>query len=276
MNRIDFNQVGGFPFTTNILNKLQTAFSLFNALGNIVGDLTIISGCEVVGTNVADGVVYINGEVLEFRGGLAQTKVILKEDTESLLFETQNSYPIIKTRYVTFGTGITAINWAEFKRGFQTKLLLEALSNKVDNTAIQIINNKITELEKKNAVFQFGGGMVLWNKPASQIPPGWSEVVNWRGRMPVGFDGTDTDFNLMGKVGGAKNSVLNIAIPATGYSIGANTSGGESGRLIVSTGANEIDEDLESVKKVANTPSINATVSHMNPYRVVMFIEYIG
>lgn len=136
MNTINFNQVGGFPLSTNILAKLQTAFSLFNALGNIVGDLTIISGCEVAGTNVGDGVVYINGEVLEFRGGLAQTKVIIKEDVENLLFENQNSYPVVKTRYATFGTGVGAINWVDFKRGYQTKNLLEVLALKGDKSVL--------------------------------------------------------------------------------------------------------------------------------------------
>lgn len=136
MNTINFNQVGGFPLSTNILAKLQTAFSIFNALGNIVGDLTIISGCEVSGLNVGDGVIYINGEVLEFRGGLAQTKVIIKEDVESLLFENKNSYPVVKTRYATFGTGVGAINWADFKRGFSTKDIAEAFSLKGDKTVL--------------------------------------------------------------------------------------------------------------------------------------------
>jgi hypothetical protein len=118
------------------LAKLQTAFNLFNAFGNIVGDLTIISGCEVAGDNVGNGVVYINGEVLEFRGGLAQTKVIVKEDVENLLFENQNSYPVVKTRYATFGTGVGAINWVDFKRGFATKEIAEALALKGDKTVL--------------------------------------------------------------------------------------------------------------------------------------------
>ena len=136
MNTINFNQVGGFPFSTNILAKLQTAFSIFNALGNIVGELTIISGCEVAGDNVGNGIVYFNGEVLEFRGGLAQTKVIIKEDVESLLFENQNSYPVVKTRYATFGTGVGAINWVDFKRGFATKDIIETLALKGDKTVL--------------------------------------------------------------------------------------------------------------------------------------------
>ncbi|MFV8351546.1 hypothetical protein [Flavobacterium sp. XS2P14] len=149
MNTINFNQVGGFPLSTNILAKLQTAFSLFNALGNIAGDLTIISGCEVAGTNVANGVVFINGEVLEFRGGLAQSKVIVKEDVESLLFENQNSYPVVKTRYATFGTGVGAINWADFKRGFATKDISDAFALKGDKTVLDGLSDFVALMYAK-------------------------------------------------------------------------------------------------------------------------------
>jgi hypothetical protein len=156
MNKIDFNQVGGFPMTTNILAKIQTAFSLFNALGNIVGDLTIISGCEVVGTNVTDGVVFINNEVLEFRGGLVQTKVTIKEDTENLTFQNGNSYPSIKTRYATFGTGVGAINWADFKRGFQTKGLAEALALKADDSVVTAIADAVALIITKLNTIETG------------------------------------------------------------------------------------------------------------------------
>jgi hypothetical protein len=273
MNTINFNQVGGFPMTTNVLSKLQTAFSLFNALGNIVGELSIISGCEVAGTDVANGVVFINGEVLEFRGGIAQTKVIVKEDTENLIFQNGNSYPSIKTRYATFGTGVGAINWVDFKHGFQTNRLIEALGEKVDDITLGAVLLRINELEKKNAVFQTGGGMVLWNKPDNQIPDGWAEVIDWRGRMPIGWDPTDAVFDTVGEVGGSKDAV--VSIPIAGYGVGGASGGTPSGQLLVSSGAEENGEFLESVKKASSAPA-GATVNHMNPYRVVLFIEYIA
>ncbi|MFE3848976.1 hypothetical protein ACFX5D_13470 [Flavobacterium sp. LB3P45] len=168
MNTINFNQVGGFPLSTTILAKLQTAFSLFNALGNIVGELTIISGCDVAGTNVGNGVVYINGEVLEFRGGLAQTKVIIKEDAESLLFENGNSYPVVKTRYATFGTGVGAINWVDFKRGYQTKNLLGALALKADDSIVTAIADAVAlMLEKLNTIEQGA---------EKNVQPNWSQA----------------------------------------------------------------------------------------------------
>lgn len=143
MNKLEVNQVGGFPLTTRILDELQKAHTIFNALGAIVGEITIISGCTVTGSNVSNGIVFINGEVLEFRGGLAQTKVIIKEEVENLTFQNGNANPVIKTRYATFGSGVGAIDWADFKRGFQTKDLVEALALKATTTAV---NNIATQL----------------------------------------------------------------------------------------------------------------------------------
>lgn len=156
MNLINFNQIGGFPLSTNILAKLQTAFSIFNALGNIVGDKTIISGCIVNGLNVADGVVYVNGEVLEFRGGLTQTKVIIKEDSENLIFQNGNSYPSIKTRYATFGTGVGAMDWIDFKQGFATKDIAAGLIAKADKSSFDALAAAFTLVFEKMLTIDVG------------------------------------------------------------------------------------------------------------------------
>ena len=70
------------------------------------------------------------------------------------------------------------------------------------------IENRLTTLENILAPFIGGGGMVLWNKPANQIPTGWAEVVDWRGRIPVGLDTSQTEFNTVGKTGGSKTVTL--------------------------------------------------------------------
>ncbi|WP_432221246.1 hypothetical protein ACRASX_10975 [Flavobacterium sp. TMP13] len=168
MNTIDFNQVGGFPMTTNILAKLQTAFSVFNALGNIVGDLTIISGCTVTGSTVSDGVVYVNGEVLEFRGGVLQPKVIVKQDTESLVFLNDNSYPSIKTRYVQFGSGVGAIDWADFKRGFATKDIVAGLLGKADQSSFDALSAAFVLVYEKMLTIDVGA--------EKNVQPNWTQA----------------------------------------------------------------------------------------------------
>jgi len=166
MNKLEVNQVGGFPMTTRILDEIQKAHAIFNALGAIVGDMTIISGCTVTGSNVSDGVVYINGEVFEFRGGLAQTKVLIKEEVENLTFQNGNDNPVIKTRYVTFGSGVGALNWSDFKRGFQTKDLIEALAAKAESSIVAAVSDAVALIFDKLNTIETGAQKqvrVDWN-----------------------------------------------------------------------------------------------------------------
>jgi hypothetical protein len=215
MNLLNFIQAGGFPMDTNVLDQMQTAYKLFNAFGALAGDRAIIQGCVQTGSTVGNGVIYLNGELLEFRGALAEANIIIIQEVESKEFENGSNNEVHYTRYATFGVGTVQYPWSSFKRGFQTTEILEALELKEDKTTLVSIDERIAQLEKKNAVFQSGGGMVLWNKPANQIPTGWAEVVDWRGRMPVGFDSTQTEFNGIGKTGGAKSTTLVKAnIPA--------------------------------------------------------------
>lgn len=280
MNKLEVNQVGGFPMTTRILDEIQKAHAVFNGLGALAGDMTIISGCKLEGSTVGDGVVYLNGEVFEFRGGIAQTKVKVVEEVENLVFQNNNSNPVIKTRYVTFGTGIGAVNWADFKRLIETKVIPTDIVSRLD------------ALEKKSAVFQAGGGMILWNKPAADIPAGWQEVVDWRGRMPVGFDASQSDFNAMGKTGGAKNKKLALTdlpeIQLKLFSEGntSTTSEVTSGTYpVVSSYGSGWGNDSYRIRGSETPPTLglsskiggaNNEFSMLNPYRTVLFIEYIG
>lgn len=153
MNTINFNQTGGFPLSTLILSELQTAFSIFNALGAIAGDKTIISGCNTTGSLVSPGVVCINGEVLEFRQGTlpgVNPKVKIIEAIESLLFEDNVSKPVIRTRHVQFGTGVGAMDWADFKRPLETKNLADTFAE--INTSLTSILNKLNTIDSNAKV----------------------------------------------------------------------------------------------------------------------------
>ncbi|MBF2708791.1 hypothetical protein [Flavobacterium soyangense] len=259
MNTMNFGNTGGFPMSTRILDELQTAFSIFNALGAIAGDKTIISGCVTTGSIVSPGVVCINGEVLEFRGGTAQTKVKIVEVVENLLFEDNISKPVIKTRYVTFGTGVGAMDWVDFKAGFPTK-------------NIDTLVARITALEARPLVGNIPIDLIaLWGRPANEIPPLWVEYIGLAGRTPVGFSATDADFDVVGKVGGAKSKTLSIgnlpkhkftykkAVPGRGYK------------------PENTDFPLGSLQDAdTNELGNDESFSLLNPYRVVHFIQYKG
>jgi hypothetical protein len=291
MNLLNFLQRVGFPMDVNVLDNMQKAYQLFNGLGALAGDLSIIKGCELTGNTVSNGVVYINGEVLEFRSGLVSENVIIVEEKETAEFENTEIHEIHYVRYATFGVATTSYPWASFKRAFPTRDIATALAEKVNSSAMPAILERITTLEKKNAVFQEGGGMVLWNKPASKIPAGWAEVVNWRGRIPAGWNPNDSDFDTVGETGGQKTKQLSTpeipahshklfspAATAVGIQVTANT------HPIVSSDGTGWGNDSYRIRASNAQPSLGHSgpegsgneFSIMNPYRVVLFIEYVG
>ena len=276
MNNINFDQTGGFPLETDSLSFLQATFGIFNALGAIAGDAVIVSGCVENGSNVGNGTVYLNGELLEFRGGSKTSTVKVFESVVNKEFENGESKPVFTTRWVGFGSGVGAVNWSDFVRVSSLKALGIELGEKAPNSSITAINDRLAELEKQNAVFVEAGAMVFWNKPANQIPEGWREVVDWRGRMPVGFDPGQTEFNSIGKTGGSKSANASVTIPISSYGTNGGDSGGSpSGRLLVSSGQNGQGEYLESIRKASSGPNASTTVNVLNPYRTVLFIEYV-
>lgn len=149
MNHINFNQSVGFPLETEILAEMQNAYKLLNALGAIVGNNTIIKGCELVGTNVADGVVYIDGEILEFKGGTVDTNIIIVETKTALEFEDTITRDVIYTRYATFGAATTQWAWAGFKRGFPTVDIETALASKASAQDLATLSTSFNAMATK-------------------------------------------------------------------------------------------------------------------------------
>lgn len=261
MNKLEVNQVGGFPMTTRILDEIQKAHAVFNAFGGLAGNFTILDGCVTAGSTVGNGFVFINGEVFEFRGGSAQTKVIIKEDVENLAFQNGNSNPVIKTRYVTFGTGVGAFNWVDFKRPIETK-------------EISGLIQRIVALEARPLVGNIPVGLIaLWGLAANLIPAGWEEYTELSGRLPIGFS-NDVEFDVVGKIGGAKSKTLSIAeMPEHDHAIGnsrRNTGGGSGGN------ENHPASFAGTREHITDKQGSGQSFSIMNPYRVVHFIKYTG
>lgn len=149
MNRLNFNQSVGFPLETEILDEMQKAWGVLNALGALAGNYALISGCETGGGSVTNGVVFIAGEVLEFRGGVTQDHVIIVEEPQLREFEDGNLREVIYTRYATFGTATTQWLWTDFKRGFPTIDIEEALELKEDKTVTDDLVARLEALEER-------------------------------------------------------------------------------------------------------------------------------
>lgn len=192
MNHINFQQIGGFPLETETLLEVQKAYSIFNAYGKAMGDKVIVSGCTVVGSNVSDGFIYLNDELISFKGGTLQSKIYIKEDVQDVEFADLVSKPVYYTRYATFGNTTNSIDWADFKR--------------ID--PVLTLMSRLDELEKTNAVFNSGLGSVWWRGTLASVPNGWEEDTTMRGLVPVGQQVGDSNFNTLNATGGAKTHTL--------------------------------------------------------------------
>ena len=275
MNIVRYKQTGGVPLDTNNLDFLQSSFHILNTLGNLAGDMVIISGCETTGNTVSNGVVYVNKEVLEFRGGSLSANVFIKEETVSGTFEDGSFKPIEITRYVTFGSSTPekTFKWEDFKR--------------VDNLIQQGVKNadfekRIKALENKKSPVPIGL-IAIWGKPASEpIPEGWKECTDLRGRMPLGWNPDDADFSELLKNDGEKTHQLKVQelpvieggfetvthMTRLGTGVVRGVSGGQAQ---IAGGASQWLHEQMELKFGENQPHNN-----MPPYRIIKFIEFIG
>lgn len=142
MNRSKFNQTGGYPLKTERLQEQEMAYSIFNAFGALAGDLTIISGCEIIGTTVKDGFVFIAGELYQFKSAAftSTSTVVIIETPVNRSFKNGVVKEVCTIRHATFGTSEVSWLWSDFKRPIETKILEAFISN---------VSNRLTNIETK-------------------------------------------------------------------------------------------------------------------------------
>ena len=266
MNRMNFNQSVGFPFETNILDKMQSAFMLYNAFGAIVGNFTIISGCIVEGSNVSDGTVYINGELLEFRGGVIQENVRIIEEVEALEFEDTNSRDVIYTRYVKFGTASTnTFPWESFKRGLETKNIAGLLDDKANTTALTAIINLIATITTKLDTVEEGA--------EKNVQPNWNQTDNTKDdfikNKPVTISALYKSTYVVGDADGS-DSMQTVTFPSVGtnnYMV--------LGTLVSNGGNFDNDNDVIWMVRDKQNASFKLTLREVSGQRQNLSFDYI-
>ena len=286
MNTINTEHNAGYPFDVAFLAFMQNSYRLFNSLGSMAGNKAIISGCEEIGNTITPGTVFINGELFPFEGGAKDSTVFIKEVTNEVTFDDGFLRPLENIRTAAFGRSIPekTYNWEDFQRVTNLQNLGK---NKTDNTETEKLLKRIEKLEKQKQAVPIGL-IALWGKPANEIPEGWREYVNLRGKMPIGFDPdyskTTTDsqdyaLNQMLKQGGERSHKLTIAeIPSHSHQQGSealyNLFGG--GSYVGERSWGSTKGVVAFTKQNTSTVGDDHPHNNMPPYRVVQFIEYVG
>ena len=161
MNKTKFIQTGGWPLKSERLQEMQTSYETLNSFGSLAGNLTIISGCELVGSTVKKGFVFINNELLEFREAVVTlgSTVIIIEENVNRAFKNGVVKTVHVIRYATFGTNPDeSWLWTDFKRPFETKNIpsnlvtqLEKVDTKEDKTIVAALIARIEALEARTS-----------------------------------------------------------------------------------------------------------------------------
>ena len=201
---INFLQTGGVPLTNDLMDNIQEQIKFYDFLGDLAGNFTIIKGCEIFGSSAKAGVVAINGECYYFEGGLITSTVYIHSESISKTFEDQTDKSLIERKTVRFGTSSpqNTFAWDSFVRLDSLKEIQSKFNN---------FEERLIKVEQKTAPIINGGIVMVWRKPISEIPAGWKECSDLRGKTIVGLDPYDPDFKTLGANIGEKEHQLTQA-----------------------------------------------------------------
>ena len=182
--------------------------------------------------------------------------------------------------------GKTFANGEQLTAGKLNQMLDAAVfsSAAVDNTkttlsngAITIAPNGITATEIAQSFLDtiYPIGSIYTNATNGTNPGTLLGFGTWvsfgAGRVPVGIDSGDTDFDTAEETGGAKTTTTTTDVPVTGYGKTGGSPGAiTSGRMVVGSGSSEIGEDLESLRAAGSAQTITSSnIDVVQPYIVV-------
>ena len=265
-----FLQTGGVPLTNDLMALIEEAYGIFEVLSLLSGNLTILSGCEIIGTNVSPGIVAIEGKLYYFEGGSIVSTVYIHTEEIQKTFEDQTTKTLIEKRTVKFGTGAVNYNWADFVKLKTLKEIQSKVDNSVTQQEFAVAKADIELLKLKTAPIINGGVVWAWFKPVAEIPAGWKECTNVRGKTIVGWNPDDADFSTIGNSAGNKTIQLTVSqLPKIKFQYtrtlpwAGNSGGGFGG------GGNQFEISSQNTNELGNNSPINIMIPHI----IAAFIE---
>lgn len=266
MNNINFLGRSSFPWSSDTFDFSQGMLLLAAQIAKLGGDTYILDGCVQTGMDVANGYVVIKGELLPFVGGTKQDTVYIKETKRSVNASGYHYPDVYTTRIVEFGLDANSIKWDDIKRVETNTQLSEAISNlKKEIESLQGIPKGI---------------ITMWSGDPANVPLGWAlcdgldSRPNLMGRFIVGYNQSDSDYDQIGKTGGAKTVTLTKdQMPKHSHIIGTRQEGESkkgNGARDASVG-NFTDDNPWGTK---TTNEVGGGLAHENrpPYYVLAYI----
>lgn len=227
-----------FPLDCETLEAIQNNIDMLGALGNMVGDKTILSGCDVkAGGGRDEGYVFLKttaypmGEVLHFPGSNTDSDYLHLTTVNGDVTQGTVTYTgAYTTRQVTQGSGDEQWAWAELNTPVDIEAIAEGLRSQMAAIQTEIAKIKPVPL---GVVEMYSGagipeGYALCDGQAlsQSLYPALYQVIgtrfnkagtasgmfclpDLRGRFIVG-QGSESDYNTVGNTGGEKTHTLTV------------------------------------------------------------------
>lgn len=220
------------------LEAIQNNIDMLGALGNMVGDKIILSGCQPKASGGrTEGYVFLKttaypmGEVLHFVGSNENSDYLHLVTTNGNVTQGEVTYnAAYTTRQLVQGTGAERWSWAELKEPVDIDAIAASLHEQMENLQAEVAKIKPTPL---GVVEMYSGSVIPDNyavcdgQALSQtLYPDLYAVLgtrfnkagtangmfclpDLRGRFIVG-QGSEADYNTVGKTGGEKTHKLTV------------------------------------------------------------------
>ena len=214
MNKIDFLKYTNFPLDSHTMDFLQGMIESVAKMSAVCGDKVIVAGGKENGGKVEDGLVVINGELLELKGDVKVDKVYIEEKKEGVVCLNEEYKDLYIRRCVKFGIGNGGenFNWAEFKRLDTLSVMKDKLANLQSVKSNVGHGHSISDITNLSTQIVPRGLIAMWSGSHTAVPTGWTlcngTTVNGlvtpdlRGRFIVGYSGSG-DYSSVGNRGGA-------------------------------------------------------------------------
>lgn len=192
--------------------------------------------------------------------------LLSKKNVNRFRLRTDKNKEVEIVRYATFGVGTESYAWADFKHP----------------NPLLTLTSKLAKLEERlNKTIPIGI-VAIWDRPAQEIPEGWVEHIDLKGRVPAGQDTSDNDFRIVGANIGEKKHTLTISeMPAHNHRYGDIYYSEANGTVTVpnnfgTNGKSDNDNRGYELKRDSENTGSGQGHNNVQPTRIVKFIRFVG
>ena len=251
----------------NLPDNVSNGYQLFEAIKRVAAKNDFIGSATKQGNDT----VYFDAPLNIFK------------DKESMIFNVNfdSTDALNKAICPAPNFSKTLVISGAFKSGQKVRLINEAsrvvVSGIYETNDVPNLLQRLTSLESVIGTMNKiitpivnGGTPLLWMRPANEIPEGYQEVTEFRGKSLIGFDPNDNDFNIIMKEIGSKTFTINKTnLPSNINTELMKFKNKQTTSLGIKTGTDFYAE-------AENVGGSGTEIKKLDPSRIVMFIKYTG